>query len=326
MAKLLLGSVVGPQGPQGTPGVNGSQGPQGVPGLSEIAATTNVVGLTSGQLLYNNGGKVGSVEIVDNLLSVNPNKPLSANQGKVLKGLIDGNSSAIGQLQTDMGNIDVSWNTITGKPTTFAPSTHDHTGQLVLEVGQYIDYHISGNTTDYDARTYVNGSGQFTITDANGTCSVNSEINSLKSSVVNGKQAVVNAINGSLGYASGLTTSHPHSDYAWWIQNKVTSASQGSVYSSLYSKATSTSGTTVSFTSTQLVRYTNIGTYSYTLDSIGLYVFSDANSSSAIRTTVLSGAASIRKVNSSSDLIYVTSAPCSVNFNVISAYAYLYKL
>ena len=100
MAKLLLGSVVGPQGPQGTPGVNGSQGPQGIPGPSEIAATTNVVGLTTGQLLYNNGGKVGSVEIVDNLLSVNPNKPLSANQGKVLKGLIDGNGSAIGQITT----------------------------------------------------------------------------------------------------------------------------------------------------------------------------------------------------------------------------------
>jgi hypothetical protein len=98
MAKLLLGSVVGPQGPQGTPGVNGSQGPQGIPGPNEIAATTEVVGLTTGQLLYNNGGKVGSVEIVDNLLSIVPYKPLSANQGKVLKGLIDGNTSAIGQI------------------------------------------------------------------------------------------------------------------------------------------------------------------------------------------------------------------------------------
>ena len=47
------------------------------------------------------------------------------------------------------------------------------------------------------------------------------DVTSLKTSVVNGKQAVVNAINGSLGYASGLTTNHPFSDYAWWIQNKV---------------------------------------------------------------------------------------------------------
>lgn len=47
------------------------------------------------------------------------------------------------------------------------------------------------------------------------------DVTSLKTSVVNGKQAVVNAINGSLGYVSGLTTNHPFSDYAWWIQNKV---------------------------------------------------------------------------------------------------------
>ena len=102
MAKLLLGSVVGPQGPQGTPGVNGSQGPQGIPGPNEIAATTDVVGLTTGQLLYNNGGKVGSVEIVDKLTSTATDKPLSANQGKVLKGLIDDNGSAIGQNASDL--------------------------------------------------------------------------------------------------------------------------------------------------------------------------------------------------------------------------------
>ena len=97
MAKLLLGSVVGPQGPQGTPGVNGSQGPQGIAGPSEITAATDVVGLTPGRLLYNKSGKLGSVDIVDNLLSIDPDKPLSANQGKVLKGLIDDNGSAIGQ-------------------------------------------------------------------------------------------------------------------------------------------------------------------------------------------------------------------------------------
>ena len=42
----------------------------------------------------------------------------------------------------------------------------------------------------------------------------------LKQSVVNGKQEVVNAINGIVG-TSGLTTENPHEDYAWWITNRV---------------------------------------------------------------------------------------------------------
>ena len=43
----------------------------------------------------------------------------------------------------------------------------------------------------------------------------------LKQSVVNGKQQIVNAINDSLGYSSGLTIDNTHADYAWWITNKV---------------------------------------------------------------------------------------------------------
>lgn len=50
------------------------------------------------------------------------------------------------------------------------------------------------------------------------------EVDSLKSSVVSGKQEVVNAIDGKLGYTSGLTTNHAHSDYAWWITNMITTA------------------------------------------------------------------------------------------------------
>ena len=49
----------GPQGPQGTPGVNGSQGPQGIPGPSEVSTNTDIVGIASGQVLYNENGKVG---------------------------------------------------------------------------------------------------------------------------------------------------------------------------------------------------------------------------------------------------------------------------
>lgn len=43
------------------------------------------------------------------------------------------------------------------------------------------------------------------------------EIDGLKSSVVSGKQLVVNAIDGKYGYNTGLTTNNTHNDYAWWI-------------------------------------------------------------------------------------------------------------
>jgi hypothetical protein len=156
----------GPQGPQGTPGVNGSQGPQGVPGPSEVSTNTDIVGIASGQVLYNENGKVGGkildymygdpvaefenfdpinaqflggnapnyyasqsaltsglnakidkTSIVNNLTTGGETSVLSAQQGVEL-------NSAIGQLQTDISNIDVSWDGITGKPTTFAPSAH----------------------------------------------------------------------------------------------------------------------------------------------------------------------------------------------------------
>ena len=42
------------------------------------------------------GEKVNTSDIKDNLTSTDTNKPLSANQGKVLKGLIDANTTAIG--------------------------------------------------------------------------------------------------------------------------------------------------------------------------------------------------------------------------------------
>ena len=42
------------------------------------------------------GAKVNTSDIKDNLTSTDTNKPLSANQGNVLKGLIDTNATAIG--------------------------------------------------------------------------------------------------------------------------------------------------------------------------------------------------------------------------------------
>ena len=87
MAEINLGRVVGPQGPKGDQGERGAQGPtgptgpagpkgdtgatgpqgpagatgaQGAPGPNQVSSATTVSGFTSGQVLYNNAGKVGA--------------------------------------------------------------------------------------------------------------------------------------------------------------------------------------------------------------------------------------------------------------------------
>ena len=56
----------GPQGPKGDTGATGPQGPagatgaQGAPGPNQVSSATTVSGFESGQLLYNNAGKVGA--------------------------------------------------------------------------------------------------------------------------------------------------------------------------------------------------------------------------------------------------------------------------
>ena len=87
MAEINLGRVVGPQGPKGDQGERGAQGPtgptgaqgpkgdtgatgpqgpagatgaQGAPGPNQVSSATTVSGFESGQLLYNNAGKVGA--------------------------------------------------------------------------------------------------------------------------------------------------------------------------------------------------------------------------------------------------------------------------
>lgn len=161
---------------------------------------------------------------------------------------------AIGQLQSDIGNIDVSWDGITGKPATFTPAAHGHDG-FIARSGDGSAVYLNGVDLDNVVITGLyRGTGcsnQPSLTAgwfymtviSHGSTWVYQELVDLHNSnrkfirhryegvwsawtdpfgiVVNGKQAVVNAINGSLGYASGLTTSHTHADYAWWIQNKV---------------------------------------------------------------------------------------------------------
>lgn len=72
----------------------------------------------------------GIITIVDNLTSTATDCALSANQGRVLKGLIDSKVS--------------SWNDIKDKPSTFTPSTHTHNYASTVKVGS-TSYNVNSN-------------------------------------------------------------------------------------------------------------------------------------------------------------------------------------
>ena len=78
-------------------------------------------------------GGVVTVDVIDNLTSERTDAALSANQGRVLKGLIDSKSSV------------TSWDDLTDKPSTFPPSTHTHNYASTVKVGS-TSYNVSANT------------------------------------------------------------------------------------------------------------------------------------------------------------------------------------
>ena len=242
--------------------------------------------------------------IINNLTTGGATKVLSAEQGKVL-------NSAIEQLQTDIGNIDVNGgdaDTLDGKHASDFLASIKGNGVLANDLGvatelrwkNYGQGHTifdgsaglspNGVTVPKDnaqqqwnasypilmgwngANTYgvkVDTSRTSDLVKGRDLCT---EVDGLKSSVVNGKQAVVNAINGSLGYASGLTTSHTHDDYAWWIQNKVLTSSEK--LKKLYNQITSC--TTVLSMSYTALPYTSIsGSSWYRTLEPGLYFMQD---------------------------------------------------
>lgn len=76
------------------------------------------------------GGGGTGVDLVDNLTSSRVDAALTANQGRILKSLIDGKAS--------------DWNSITGKPLTFTPSAHTH---LKANITDFAHTHIWGDIT-----------------------------------------------------------------------------------------------------------------------------------------------------------------------------------
>lgn len=104
-------------------------------------------------------GGSGSITIVDALTSTATDAALSANQGRILRELIDskgeGGVTNWADLEGKPSWIGASkpsynWDEIGSKPSTFTPSTHTHNYASTVKVGS-TSYNVSGNTISLPA-------------------------------------------------------------------------------------------------------------------------------------------------------------------------------
>lgn len=87
-----------------------------------LCSVDNVVAFADGTETGGGSGGGSNVEVIDNLESTSTEAALSANQGRVLKSLID-------NAQTSGGGgsaTSIDWANVTNKPSTFPPSQHTH--------------------------------------------------------------------------------------------------------------------------------------------------------------------------------------------------------
>lgn len=118
------------------------------------------VGSVSANGVDTEGSTAGQLQVVDNLNSTDPTKALSANQGRVLKDLIDNiESGSSGQA---LNSCD--WSDVTNKPNTFTPSAHTHSmndvnglqsqlsfySQSVAAVSQNLEAHTTNQSIHID--------------------------------------------------------------------------------------------------------------------------------------------------------------------------------
>lgn len=198
-------------------------------------------------------GGSGSITIVDALTSTATDAALSANQGRILKELIDnvgGGVSSWNDLTDKPSWIGANkpsytWNEIGSKPSTFAPSSHTHNYASTVKVGS-TSYNISGNTISLPAYPTVpsalknpnaltislNGTSQgaydgsaaksFNITAASVGAAASSHSHSISNvsglqDALNGKAASSHNHNSS--YVSALGT---NGNYLTWTKNGTT--------------------------------------------------------------------------------------------------------
>ena len=90
-----------------------------------LASVDNIVAFADGTETSGggSGSGSGSTVVVDNLTSYSTTYALSANQGRVIKSLIDNITTYSGGQQFT-GTID--WSNVINKPSTFPPTSHTH--------------------------------------------------------------------------------------------------------------------------------------------------------------------------------------------------------
>lgn len=108
-------------------------------------------------------GGSGSITIVDALTSTATDAALSANQGRILRELIDSKGEGGVTNWADLegkpswigaNKPSYTWNEISSKPSTFAPSSHTHNYASTVKVGS-TSYNVSGNTISLPAYPIV---------------------------------------------------------------------------------------------------------------------------------------------------------------------------
>ena len=198
-------------------------------------------------------GGSGSITIVDALTSTATDAALSANQGRILRELIDNVGDGVSSWNdlTDKPNWitdtkpSYSWSEIGSKPSTFTPSTHTHNYASTVKVGS-TSYNVSGNTISLPAYPTVpsalknpnaltislNGTSQgaydgsaaksFNITAASVGAAASSHSHSISNvsglqDALNGKAASSHNHNSS--YVSALGT---NGNYLTWTKNGTT--------------------------------------------------------------------------------------------------------
>lgn len=177
--------------------------------------------MTKGEILNIKGSGSTTVTRTGSDITISSTDKANGGNADTLNGLSASNTA--NNIPVLDNNAKLSIAQIPTGTTSTTVSLGDHTHEYLPTSGGTISGNLAvTGTTDFTGNVGFNGELYCKI---DGTVtSIANEISNLKSTVVNGKQEVVDAINDVIGYTSELTTANTHADYAWWIKNKIDTA------------------------------------------------------------------------------------------------------